>query len=56
MNSCELVMFISTIACSIFKNCPKEELPLIAATFTQLGDTLATIITQEEFCGEDAEK
>jgi len=56
MQSCELVTFITAVACSISKCCAKEELPVIAATFTQLGDTIATIIAQEEACGKDVEK
>jgi hypothetical protein len=48
MQSCELVATITAIACAIAKCCPEEELPILAASFTQLGDTLATIIVQEE--------
>ncbi len=55
MQSCELVTFITAIACAISNSCSKEELPVIAATFTQLGDTLATIIAQEGACDEDVE-
>lgn len=48
MQSCELVAYISAIACLISKCFSKEELPIIATFFTQLGDTLQTIITNEE--------
>ena len=43
MNSCELVTFISTIACAIASNKSQEEVELLAVLFTQLGDTLSTI-------------
>jgi hypothetical protein len=53
MQSCELVAAITAIACTIVKCCPNEELPILAAAFTQLGDTLTTILVQEEACNED---
>lgn len=43
MNSCELVTFISALACTIAQNKTQEEINILAAIFTQLGDTLATI-------------
>ena len=52
MRSCELVTLITAVACSIAQCYPKEELPVLSAIFTQLGDTLATIITQEELCND----
>ena len=45
MNSCELVTFISGLACSIAKGKTQEELDILSVIFTQLGDTLATIST-----------
>jgi len=48
MQSCELVAFITAIDCTISKCFSKEELPIIASSFTQLGDTLETIIANEE--------
>lgn len=56
MTSCELVTFITAAACAISKNCPQEELPVLAAAFSQLGDTLATIIAQKEFCDNNSNK
>lgn len=50
MNSCELIAFISSIACTLSRNCSREELSVMAAVFTQLGDTLATIAVHDEFC------
>lgn len=43
MNSCELVTFISALACAISQNMSNQEIDLLAVVFTQLGDTLATI-------------
>ncbi len=43
MNSCEFVTFISTLACAIAKDKTQEELNILSAFFTQLGDSLATI-------------
>ena len=50
MNSCELVTYISSLACAISKTCSKEELPVLATILTQLGDTLETILAHEEAC------
>ena len=50
MNSCELVTTITALACSLQKCCSKEELTILAAAFTQLGDTLATIAVHNEIC------
>lgn len=52
MQPCELVTFVTAIACSITKCCSEEELPVIAAVFTQLGDTIATILAQKEACSD----
>ena len=48
MNSCELVTFVSTISCLIAQQCTPEQLSLLAAIFTQLGDSLATIVINSE--------
>ena len=45
MFSCEFVTFISTLACTISKGKTQKEINILAAFFTQLGDTLATIST-----------
>ena len=50
MNSCELVTYVSSLACAISKNCSKEELTVLATVLTQLGDTLETILAHEEVC------
>lgn len=54
LNSCELVTLVSTIACSIAKCYDTDELALIGAIFTQLGDTLAVISLREEQCTKDS--
>lgn len=47
MNSCELVTLISTISCAIARGKTINEINLLSAIFTQIGDSLATIaITQ----------
>ncbi len=43
MNSCAFVNFISLLACEIAKDKSQDELAILAAFFTQLGDTLATL-------------
>lgn len=55
MRSCELVAFVTAAACTIAQCYPEEELPVLAAVFTQLGDTLSTIMAQEEACKDVAE-
>ena len=56
MNSCEFVTFISTIACSIAKYYDMDELALIGAVFTQLGDTLTTMAVREDLCRKQTEE
>jgi hypothetical protein len=48
MDECELIAFISTLACSISKCYSTDDITLMAAVLTQLGDTLATIATKRE--------
>lgn len=43
MNSCAFVNFISLLACEIAKDKSQDELAILSAFFTQLGDTLATL-------------
>ena len=49
LNSCEIVSFITSIACVISKDKSPDELNLLSDVFSQLGDTLATIATTK-FC------
>lgn len=50
MNPCEYTMLVSAIACSIAKDKTEDEVELLAAFFTQLGDSLATFITYKSIC------
>lgn len=43
MNSCEFVTFISALANIIADGKTQDEINILSAFFTQLGDTLATI-------------
>lgn len=43
MNGCEIVTLVSTLACIISQDKSAEELALLAAIFTQLGDSLVTL-------------
>lgn len=51
--SCDLVLTVSALACCIAKGKSSDEIELLAAVFSQLGDTLATISAQQEFCTPD---
>jgi dolichol kinase len=46
MDDCELVAFITALACGISKCFSEEEIEILGASFTQLGDTLATILVK----------
>ncbi len=50
---CELVATITAIACTITQQTTNEEAALLAAVFTQLGDTIATILTQQDLCSKE---
>lgn len=56
MDSCELVTFISTAACALSKCLNEDELSMAAVIFSQLGDTLATIIAHNEICNKSNEQ
>ena len=43
MDPCAFVNFISLLACEIAKDKTPEEIGILSAFFTQLGDTLATL-------------
>ena len=55
MQSCELVSYITALACAISKNFSNDELTVVGAAFTQLGDTLTTIAVQNQLCDKDAD-
>ena len=43
MNGCGLNLTVSTLACALAEGKSQQELALLSAAFTQLGDALATI-------------
>lgn len=53
MNTCEQVMLITLIACSIFECFSEDEITLLAAQFSQLGDTLETMLASNAVCQEN---
>ena len=48
MDDCEFVTLITATACAISRCCSEDEIALLAAGLTQLGDTLATLMAQQE--------
>ena len=50
MNPCELTMGITALANTIACRLSDDDLNFVAAVFSQLGDTLATISAQRELC------
>ncbi|MGN1317246.1 MAG: DUF6774 domain-containing protein [Acutalibacteraceae bacterium] len=50
MNALELTSAITATANVLACNFKEEELALLASVFTQLGDTLATIIARDSMC------
>lgn len=50
MNPCQLTTSVTALANALSCRLSDEEAALLAAVLTQLGDTLATIVTQKELC------
>lgn len=50
MNACELTALVTAAGNTIAAGLCDEELSLLAAVFTQLGDVLATIAATRSFC------
>ncbi|MDO4330113.1 MAG: hypothetical protein Q4C66_12350 [Lachnospiraceae bacterium] len=50
MQSCELLMTVSALACCIAEGRSEDEIALLASIFSQLGDSLATITAREALC------
>jgi hypothetical protein len=48
MDECELIALVTAAACGISKCCSDNELAILSAVFTQLGDTLATVLACRE--------
>ena len=53
LDPCELTACLSALSCTIYKTFPREELPVLASALSQLGDTLETMLAQEERCTID---
>lgn len=49
----QLVLLISTLAISISKDRSNEEIGMLSVIFSQLGDTLATILASNEIIEEN---
>ncbi len=49
MSPQELSLFVTGVANALFEAVGAEELAVLAAMFTQLGDTLETLAAQREF-------
>ena len=49
MNSCELVNLISALSCLIVENFTNEQVSVLSTIFVQLGDSLATILANNDF-------
>lgn len=56
MTPCELTASITAIANALACKLTINELNLLGAIFSQLGDTLTTIATQRSICEEIREK
>lgn len=50
MNPCELTATVTALANAIACKFNNNELNILAAVLTQLGDTLTTIATQRDIC------
>ena len=49
MNSSELVTLVSFLSCLIADSYDNNQLAVLAAVFTQLGDSLSTILANNDF-------
>lgn len=52
MNGCEINLTVSALACALAEGKSSQELALLSAFFTQLGDALATIDLGNAFLGD----
>ncbi len=48
MDECELIALVTSVACAISKSCSDDDISVLSAVFSQLGDTLQTVLTQRE--------
>lgn len=53
MNECNNAIYITTIACQLFKCLSPDDLALLSADLVQLGDTLAAMLARYELCTAD---
>ena len=53
MNSCELTASITAVANALACKLTEDEITLLGAALTQLGDTLATIAAQRTLCDDE---
>jgi len=53
MNSCELALFVTSVACALTNCLTEDELSLLSVMLTQLADTLNTIAVHNEICDAD---
>lgn len=51
MNACEWTASITALANALACRLTEEELNMVGATLTQLGDTLITIAARKKLCG-----
>lgn len=50
MNACEITASVTAVANILAKNLNEDELSLLGTIFSQLGDTIETIMAQRAFC------
>lgn len=55
MKNCNLVLYISALACKLAEGRTTNEINWLGALFSQLGETLETIAAQEELCAAGSE-
>lgn len=53
MNPCELTASVTAVANMLARKLTVDEINLLGAIFTQLGDTLITIAAHKSICGDD---
>ncbi len=56
MDPRELTLLVTGTANALYDSLPGEDLAVLAAVLTQLGDTLATLAAQKERLGSGEEK
>lgn len=56
MNSCELTASVTAAANMLSCGRSADEIALLGAIFTQLGDTLATVAAQKNICDAAGEQ